>query len=309
MSLDDFTKPFWQCTEQDVANLRAAWSKCLAGRVTDSIAYTERVSRLQTEARNARQTERVRVAVEARRADAAESRADAAEARAESAQTELLQNKTRFATSKLFRHHPEDEIMISQLREDKKDLQRQIDACVDSRRRSLLPKEVEEIQMQLEHAQQEANDAKKNLSAERRRNINISLRGDMAEKLIAEHGRSGDIRSRLNQTRATVSQQKITIDQQRLDLEEHSTNAAEQQGRLDASAAALEQHKTANSEQKRTIERQQEELEQCKTKCQNSQAKESGLVALNQQLQEKYSALFEEFQRKETSLEEPEKDS
>lgn len=307
MSPDDFTKPFWQYTEQDVANMKASWSKCLAERAANSTACTERTSRLQMEATNALQTERTRFSVEAGRADDAESRADAAEKRAGSAEHELLQHKRQFATSKLFRHHADDETMIYQLREEKADLQRQLDACVGSRRRSLPPMEVEELQRQLEHAQQEASDAKRNLIAERRRNINISLRGDIAEKLISEHGRSSNIRCRLNQARATVSEQKNTIEQQRLDLEEHSTNVAEQQCRLDATADALEQYKTANSEQKRTIERQREKLEQCKAKVQNSQAMESGLVALNQQLQERYSLLFKEFQRKETSLEESEK--
>lgn len=159
----------------------------------------------------------------------------------------------------------------------KVDLQRQLAASLDSRRRSLEPKEVDELRMQLERAEQKASDNSKHHREEVKRTEHITLREDKAESIIREHGKSADIRRRLTTAEATIAEQKTEFVRYRLDLQQHEENAVEYQKRIGAAAKELQRFETAYLQQQRTIESQQEELEQYRAEVQRLETSESEL--------------------------------
>lgn len=331
LSPDDFTKPFLRYTEQDVANMKAAWRKCLDARTHDAATFRERTSQVQAEAWNARQTERRRVAAEVRRADAAEKRVDAAEARAGKAEGNLRDHKRRFLAPPVFSHDPDDQKIIKQLFEEKEALQRQLDVCIRAKSRSIRPKEIEEYKKQLEKAQRNASDAQKRLTKEQRNHRNIYLRLDKAEKVLREHGTREGTLHHLREARATIEEQKNTIETHQVVIQSQERaledNIAEQQDTIDRQADALRQYATADLEHRNTIKTQQEALEQYQAEaqaCKNNQdlykaeivnlrqTRENAIRELQgchearKQLQERFENLHEEFEDKDTRLEESE---
>jgi hypothetical protein len=309
-SLDDFGKRFSKYTEQDVANMKASWKKCVDGRLADAVAHKELISQLKVDLINTRRTERRRAAAEAGRADAADVRAAATDARAavsqaqaDTAERKLREVRSQIASSAYFKSNPDDKKIIAQLLSERSLLQRQVNACIESRRRSLLPGELEECQAQLERAKCEASSARKSLLAEQRMNRNVLLRQEKAEKIIHEHGTSASIRCDLKQARATISEQDSVIELQRVALLQHSKNNVELQEGVEKAVEAIKSYKNVFSEKNRTITRQVAELTLCKEKVEESQTRENERISSKQQLQEKYDDLLGQFQMKETLVE------
>jgi hypothetical protein len=308
MSPDDFRKLFSQYNEQDVANMKAGWKKCLEGRAADDAACKERTTQLQAEARNARQTERIRVDAEARRARAAETRADMAEARAIKSENDLSRHMRRYTPMDVFSHHPDDKLEITRLKANNQDLQRQLDACMDSRRRSLVPEEVEEFQKQLKKVQEDVSDRDKRLLEEIRKNRNIKLREDKADKIMKEHASSGEIRLRLRRAKEMVNKQKVTNEQQRLDLAQHEKNAAEYQRRIDRLVTNNQAFDDQAKALKGEIKEQKEELRKCKAEVQRLERSESGLAAFDREQLETIKKWSEAYEQQKTWRENAEKD-
>ena len=291
-SLDDFGKPFSKYTEQDVANMKASWKKCLDGRLADAIAHKELISQLKAESINTRRTERRRAAAEAGRADAADARAAVSQAQADTAERKLRELRSQIASSAHFKSNPEDQKIIAQLLSERSSLQRQVNACIESRRRSLLPGELEECQAQLERAKCEASSARKSLLAEQRMNRNVLLRQEKAEKIIREHGTSASIRCDLKQARATIAEQDSVIEQQRAALLQHSKNNVELQEGVEMAVKAIKRNNNVFSEENRTITRLVEELKLCKEKVEECQTREKECISSKQHLLENYNYLL-----------------
>ena len=291
-SLDDFGKPFSKYTEQDVANMKASWKKCLDGRLADAIAHKELISQLKAESINTRRTERRRAAAEAGRADAADARAAVSQAQADTAERKLRELRSQIASSAHFKSNPEDQKIIAQLLSERSSLQRQVKACIESRRRSLLPGELEECQAQLERAKCEASSARKSLLAEQRMNRNVLLRQEKAENIIREHGTSASIRCDLKQARATIAEQDSVIEQQRAALLQHSKNNVELHEGVEMAVKAIKRNNNVFSEENRTITRLVEELKLCKEKVEECQTREKECISSKQHLLENYNYLL-----------------